>query len=265
MTWRGLLRLVPVLFLAWCGQAETPSAAAPSRAAVERLRVEVIGDYPHDPRAFTQGLQLHEGVLYESTGLVGRSSLRQVDLPTGNVQRQAEVPKPLFAEGIAVVGDRIVQLTWQNHVALVYDLASFEVMARHAYPTEGWGLCYDGRDLIMSDGTHRLYRRNPQTFDARGVLEVTEEGQPVTQLNELECVGESIYANVWTTNDIVRIRADTGEVSARIDASGLLTEAQRRAADVLNGIAYDPSSQTFLLTGKLWPKLFRVRFVPARS
>jgi glutamine cyclotransferase len=239
-----------------------PAASPTAAAGAEQLRVEVVAAYPHDPQAFTQGLLLHDGTLYESTGLIGRSSLRQVELSTGKVLRRVEVPPPLFGEGLAAVGDRLVQLTWENHVALVYELATLQQVQTFAYPTEGWGLCFDGTQLIMSDGSPRLYYRDPRTFDARGVLEVVRNGRPLSRLNELECVGDAIYANVWTTDSIVRIDKSTGAVTAEIDAAGLLTAAERSKADVLNGIAYDASSGTFLITGKLWPRLFRVRFVP---
>ena len=242
--------------------AETPAPPTVTAEPVERLRVEVVAAYPHDPEAFTQGLVLHQGTLYESTGLIGRSSLRQVDITTGKVLRRVEVAPPLFAEGIAAVEQRLIQLTWENHVALVYDLASLQVVERFAYPTQGWGLCYDGATLLMSDGSNRLFSRNPQNFDAGAVVVVTEQGRPLSRLNELECVGDVVYANVWTTDTIARIDRATGRVTARIAASGLLSDAERRKADVLNGIAYDPQSSTFLITGKLWPKLFRVRFVP---
>jgi len=226
------------------------------------MRVEVVASYPHDPQAFTQGLLLRDGVLFESTGLVGRSSLRQVDITSGAVQRRIDVPPPLFAEGLAAVGDRLIQLTWENHVALVYNVANFQKVDQFAYPTEGWGLCYNGNQLVMSDGSDRLFYRDAHSFEPRNTLQVSENGRPIARLNELECFEDVIYANLFMTDTIVRIDPHTGHVTARIDAHGLLSDAERRTADVLNGIAYDPQTQTFLLTGKLWPKLFRVRFVP---
>jgi len=248
------------LVVAWAARTAADSPAPP---VTEAFRVDVVATYPHDPTAFTQGLVLHDGKLFESTGLVGRSSLREVELTTGRVLRRIEVPPPYFAEGIALVGPRLFQLTWQNHVAFVYDVDTFAERERFAYPTEGWGLCFDGSSLVMSDGSHKLFVRDPRNFDASGVIVVTEQGRPVPNLNELECVGTNIYANVWETDDLVRVDRRTGYVTARIRAQGLLTAAERRQADVLNGIAYDSNSDTFLITGKFWPKLFRVRFVPA--
>lgn len=258
--WRSFIAGVMVLVLGWGFRAGADSAVP----VPEKLRTEIVATYPHDPGAFTQGLVLHDGRLYESTGLVGRSSLREVELTTGRVLRRVDVPPPYFAEGIAIVGSRLFQLTWQNHVAFVYDRDSFAEQQRFAYPTEGWGLCFDGAALLMSDGSNKLFVRDPGTFDAGGIIVVTEQGRPVRNLNELECLGTNVYANVWETDDIVRIDRRSGAVTARIRAANLLSAAERRQADVLNGIAYDPDSETFLITGKFWPKLFRVRFVPAR-
>ena len=240
-------------------------AVAPAGAQPTAMGTEVVAVYPHDARAFTQGLLLHDGALFESTGLVGRSSVRQVELTTGKVLRQKDLPAPLFGEGLAWANDELVQLTWQNHRALRWAPATFESRGEWSYDGEGWGLCFDGKTLVQSDGSHRLFFRDPKTFAVQRTLAVTENGQPVTRLNELECVGDTIYANVWTTDRIVAIAALNGTVRGEIDASGLLTPEERKAIGseaILNGIAYDSADNTFLLTGKLWPKLFRVRFVP---
>ena len=240
-------------------------AAAPASAQPAALGVEVLESYPHDPRAFTQGLVLHDGALYESTGLVGRSSLRQVEIATGKVLRQKDLPPPLFGEGLAWTTDELVQLTWQNQRALRWEPATFAARGEWHYEGEGWGLCFDGKQLVQSDGSHRLFFRDPTTFAVQRTLAVMEDGKPVTRLNELECVGDIIYANVWMTDRIVAIAALNGTVRSSIDASGLLSADERKAAGseaILNGIAFDPSNNTFLLTGKLWPKLFRVRFIP---
>jgi glutamine cyclotransferase len=240
---------------------QTFDVAGPS----PRLGVEVLSVRPHDRSAFTQGLLLHNGLLYESTGLVGESSLREVDPTSGAVLRRLTVDPPIFAEGLARVDDRLIQLTWLNGVAFVYDLATFSRIEEHRYTGEGWGLCYDGTRLVMSDGSSQLFFRDPWTFDLVGQVAVTRDGQPVTRLNELECVGDEVYANVWQTDDIVRIERDSGRVLATIDAGGLLPpeDAPARAPDdVLNGIAYDPVTATFLITGKRWPRLYEVRFVP---
>lgn len=240
-------------------------AAAPAMEdppPVERLRVEVVRVLPHDATAFTQGLVWNGRTLYESTGLLGRSSLREVELETGRVLRRVALPPDVFGEGLAQVGERLVQLSWRNGLALVWDAATFERRGEHRYAGEGWGLCYDGRRLVMSDGSSTLTFREAATFAETSRIHVTLDGAPLASLNELECVGGDIYANVWQTDDIVRIEAVSGRVTARIDARGLLAPDERTDADVLNGVAYRPEAGTFLVTGKLWPKLFEVRFVP---
>jgi glutamine cyclotransferase len=228
----------------------------------ERLRVEVLEAVPHDRDAFTQGLLWHDGTLYESTGLHGRSSLRQVDPTTGEVRRQVRVDPMFFAEGLARVGNRLIQITWQQGVALVYDIQTFDLVTQFRYGGEGWGLCFDGERLVMTDGSSNLTMRDPQTFAEIATVAVTLDGRPLTQLNELECVGDRVYANVWMTDMIVRIDPRSGRVEAVIDAANLLSPDERRQSDVLNGIAYDPERDVFLITGKLWPRLFTVRFVP---
>ena len=197
------------------------------------------------------------GRLYEGSGLRGESTLREVDARTGAVSRSISIADKYFGEGIAVVDDRVIQLTWQEHTALVYRLSDFKQIATFSYDTEGWGLCDDGTRLVMSDGTNQLYFRNRSTFAIQGKVSVTENGVPIDQLNELECVDGEVYANVWQTNTIVRIDPTSGNVTAEIDASGLLTADEARGVDVLNGIAYDPATKTFLLTGKYWPTTVR--------
>ena len=231
--------------------------------AVTKQVPEVLNTYPHDAGAFTQGLLLHDGDLYESTGLFGESSLREVDLETGEVVRKLPVESQYFAEGLALVGDKLVQLTWQNGRAFVYDLETFNQEGRFSYGTEGWGLCYDGENLYMSDGSATLFERDPETFEIVSEKQVRLGSEPVTQLNELECVGDYVYANVWQTDQIVKIDKESGRVVSDIDASALFPAAERPADPnaVLNGIAYNPDTDTFYLTGKLWPRLFEVRFV----
>lgn len=248
------------LWCVGCERGSAQSSAAPAPRAVERLTVEVVDSYPHDRTAFTQGLVLADGRLYESTGLVGQSGLREVEVQSGRVLRRVEVPPPYFAEGLALVDRQLFQLTWQNGKVFVYDAPTFERKGQFDYSGEGWGLCFDGRALVMSDGSSRLTFRGPETF--RSVREITARlnGVPVERLNELECVGGDVYANIWTTERIVRIDARSGEVTATIDAAGLLSAEERAGIDVMNGIAHDPKDGTFLITGKLWPRLFRVRF-----
>jgi glutaminyl-peptide cyclotransferase len=236
-------------------------AESEARSTPEHLTVRVVRSYAHDPAAFTQGLELAGGKLYESTGLAGRSSLRRVDLATGTVERRVDLPAPLFVEGLTRVGARLYQLTWQDGRAFVYDLDTFDKLRELRYEGEGWGLCYDGRRLVMSNGSDRLALRDPETFAKRGELAVRLRGSPVGQLNELECAGGAIYANVWQTRQIVRIDAKTGAVTAVVDVPELLTPEERRFTDVLNGIAHVPGSSRFLITGKLWPRLFEVELV----
>ena len=242
----------------------TPSPAAPPKPA-EKLRVRVLRKYPHDPGAFTQGLVFHDGTLYESTGLPGRSSLRRVDLETGRVEARVDLGYPLFGEGLALVGTELHQLTWQDGRDLVWDMATLKKVREHRYHGEGWGLCYDGRRLVMSDGSDQLVFRDPATFAETGRVSVRHQGQPLRQLNELECAAGAIYANVWQDTVIVRIDPTTGSTTGWADASGLLTHDEIRNTDVLNGIAYVPATGHFLITGKLWPRLFEVELLPAAA
>ena len=238
------------------------STTLPIGAEPEALAIELVERRPHDPFAFTQGLLLHEGSLFESTGLRGRSSLRQVEPESGKILQKIELEDDYFAEGLERVDDRLIQLTWQSKKAFEYRLSDFSKLGEFEYDTEGWGLCYDGERLIMSDGSDQLFFRDPSTFELEGNVIVTLAGDTINMLNELECVGDDVYANVWQTDQILRIDADSGVVEATIDAAGLLTAEEEQDADVLNGIAYDPASGHFLITGKLWPALFEVRFVP---
>lgn len=241
--------------------------AACSAADVVRWTPEVVATYPHDPNAFTQGLLFHEGRLYESSGRYGLSDLREVVLDSGAVVRARPLEARFFAEGLARVDDRLVQLTYREGTALVYDLDTFEEVGRFAYDGEGWGLCYDGRELWMSDGSARLQRRDPVTFELLGHVDVRRDGRPVERLNELECVGEHVVANVWLTTELVRIVKADGRVDAVIDAAALVPDDASVRANpdaVLNGVAHDPATGRWWLTGKLWPVLYEVRFVEAR-
>ncbi len=238
---------------------------APNELALvpERLAVRVIKRHPHDRGAFTQGLLWHEGAVYESTGQYGESTLRVVELKTGSVLDQETLARNYFGEGLARVDDHLVQLTWRSGVALYWQLSDLEQLKTVRYEGEGWGLCFNGTDLVMSDGSSMLTFRDPNTFDVRRELRVTQQGRSVVFLNELECVGDNVYANVWRTEDILRIDPTTGKVTAIIDASGLLDAEDRLGTDVLNGIAYVPETKRFLLTGKRWPYVFEVEFEPS--
>lgn len=240
-------------------------SAYQAAAQVELLVPEVIATLPHDPTAFTQGLLFHEGRLLESTGLYGRSSLREVDPATGRVLRRVALEDRFFGEGLALVGDRLIQLTWREETALVYDLATFTELERWSYQGEGWGLCFDGAVLFRSDGSSTITLHDPTTFAVVGTLPVTMRGRPVPFINELECVGDKLYANVFLTDVIIVIDARSGIVTAQIDARALTRASGRPPVPdaVLNGIAYDPAEEVFYLTGKLWPTMFKVRFVPS--
>ena len=228
-----------------------------------QLRAVVLADYPHDPRAYTQGLEWFEGRLYESTGLYGRSSVREVDLYTGEVLRRRELPDYLFGEGLARVGDQLVQLTWKAGLGRVLGLGDFAERRQFRYSGEGWGLCFDGERLVMSDGTAELRFLDAETFAELGRVEVHVEGHPLRNVNELECVGGQVYANLLGADALVRIDPTSGRVTALIEASGLLQGSDTAGSEVLNGIAYNPRDEVFYLTGKLWPRLFEVRFEPA--
>jgi glutaminyl-peptide cyclotransferase len=229
---------------------------------IEQLAVRVVAKHPHDRDAFTQGLLWHDGALYESTGRYGRSQLRKARLEDGETLVVRDLDPNLFGEGLARVGDELVQLTWRSGVAVVSDLQTLDERKVLRYRGEGWGLCYDGSALWMSDGSSMLDVRDPRSLALVRELTVWRGSEIVRRLNELECVGGDIYANVWQTDEILRIDSTTGRVTAVIDASGLLTRAEAARADVLNGIAYRPETDTFLLTGKLWPYVFEVEWVP---
>lgn len=226
------------------------------------LEVEVLATTPHDPTAFTQGLEIADGVLYEATGLLGRSGLRVVDPETGTVERRVELADNEFGEGITVVGPTIWQLTWQNGQAIRRDRTTLAELGRASYEGEGWGLCLRGDRLVMSDGTDRLTFRDPETFARTGEVTVRWPGHEVSALNELECVGGHVWANVWHSDRILRIDPESGLVTALVDAAGLAGGQRGLGGEVLNGIAAVPGTDEFLITGKLWPNVFRVRFVP---
>jgi glutaminyl-peptide cyclotransferase len=235
-------------------------SAVSGALAVDQTAPQVLDVFPHDTGAFTQGLLYHDGVFYESTGLYGQSALRRVDPATGNLLLNRPISPGEFGEGLARVGDQLIQLTWQENVAHQYDIDDFTPLGDFFYSGQGWGLCFDGELLIMSNGSSFLTFRDPLTFAIVAQVQVTRDSMPVSNLNELECVGRLVYANVWQTDTIVRIDPQTGIVLTDIDASGLLTPAQQQEADVLNGIAFHPATTNFYLTGKWWPKVFEVDF-----
>jgi glutamine cyclotransferase len=229
----------------------------------EQMTYEVIQAYPHDPNAFTQGLIYLDGILYESTGLYGESSLRKLDLETGEVLQQIKLTNEVFAEGLTDWDETLVQLTWREGLGFVYNRADFDLLDEFQYETEGWGLTQDGERLIMSDGSSTLFFLEPETFEVTGTVNVSDDGEDIQRLNELEWVQGQVFANIWQTDDIVRIDPASGEVLGWIDLAGLLPEDARTAdTDVLNGIAYDPATDRLFVTGKKWPQLYEIRLVP---
>lgn len=220
---------------------------------------EVVKVYPHDREAFTQGLLYRDDVLYESTGLNGKSSLRKVQLETGKVLRQTPVESRYFAEGLTDWGARLVQLTWNTNIGFVYDLASFKQLQTFSYTGEGWGLAHDGRRLIMSDGTPTLRFLDPQTLTVTGQVQASDGSSAVRDLNELEFVDGQVYANVWLTDRIAIIAPENGRVTAWINLAGLMSKNGLSSDAVLNGIAYDAQRKRLFVTGKLWPSLFEIR------
>jgi glutamine cyclotransferase len=247
----------------------TPAAAAPfasprsAETATPFYTYQVVNTYPHDRAAFTEGLFWDGGYLYESTGQAGQSGIRKQDLITGQVLQSTSIGAQYFGEGIAAAGGRLYELTWTTHIGFVYDQATFKPLGRFTYPTEGWGLTYDGQSLIMSDGSNVLHFMDPTTFTQTAQISVTDGGQPVTRLNELEYIKGQIYANVWQTDHIAIISPQNGTVLAWIDCSGLRPpQALANPDAVLNGIAYVPTTDRLFITGKLWPNLYEIRLFP---
>ena len=245
------------LLAAW---ALITATAGCGDAGIAELDFEVRRTVPHDPGAYTQGLLIHDGAFLESTGQYGSSDLRQVDIATGRVLRSHALSEDHFGEGIAVVGERVIQLTWKAGLAFVYDIETFALLETFEYDGEGWGLCYDGASLFMSDGSSTLFRRDPTTFQVLEEIRVTRDGFSARDINELECVGEDLYANVYMTNEIVRIDKVTGEITGELDALSLALSSNRPsdAGAVFNGIAWDEAAGTFYVTGKLWPQMFEI-------
>ena len=244
-----------LIMAAFAAQPQSPAGNLPL------FGYQVVRVYPHDHEAFTQGLQYLDGVLYEGTGLNGRSSIRRVELDTGKVQQKRDVPSQYFGEGITVWKNDLIELTWQSHVAFVYDRTTFEPKKQFSYPGEGWGLTHDGTNLIMSDGSDELRVLDPVTFAEKRRIKVTASGAPLRNLNEIECVKNEIFANVWQTDYVARIAPGSGRVTGYIDLRGLLSPQERANTDVLNGIAYDAARDRLFITGKLWPKLFEIKIV----
>jgi glutamine cyclotransferase len=231
------------------------------RSAPEVAGFKIVAVYPHDPNAFTQGLAIAGGQLYEGTGLYGQSTIRKVDLTTGRVEKQRSINATYFGEGIAILGDHLYELTWQHGLGIVYDLATFSQQRTFQYTGEGWGLTQDGKQLILSDGSAKLRFLDPQTFAVVREIEVRDHGQSVTKLNELEYIEGEIWSNVWYDDRIARISPATGEVLGWIDLAALYPKSARSSEAVLNGIAYDAVAKRLFVTGKNWPQLYEIEIV----
>jgi glutamine cyclotransferase len=252
--------LLLVLLAAIAASLDGRSSAAQGPAAVlPTYGYSVVHSYPHDRDAFTQGLEYVDGVLYESTGLHGRSSIRKVKLDTGAVLQKHEIGREYFGEGITLFKAELFQLTWQSGVAFVYDRSTFQPRRSFKYSGEGWGLTHDDRHLIMSDGSEFLRFLDPSTFAEQRRVRVTGLGQPVKNLNELEYVKGEVLANVWMTDFIARVDPVSGRVSSYIDLRGLMPARDLHPDAVLNGIAYDATGDRLFVTGKLWPRLFEIK------
>jgi glutamine cyclotransferase len=244
-------------------QAPPPTVPAAKSEPVARYTYQVVHSFPHDPAAFTQGLIFENGMLYESTGLYGNSSLRRVILQVGQILNRIDFPQGVFAEGVTLFGDRLYMLTWKAQKGYVFDPTSLKQLGEFGYRGEGWGLTHDERSLIMSDGTSTLRFLDPQTLVLQRTIDVKQDGKSVDQVNELEYVKGEILANVWKTNTILRIDPATGRVTGTIDLTGLFTPAPDADLedDVLNGIAYDAAGDRLFVTGKRWPKVFEIKLV----
>jgi len=255
-----IVMLLLIEAVAGCGHKTAAVNARQPPQEVPTYTYEILNVWPHDPGAFTQGLTYHDGLLWESTGRYGQSSLRKVDLTTGKILERVEVPKEYFAEGMTLFQGKVFQLTWKAQRGFIYDPASFKLQTTFPYEGEGWGLTHDDQFLILSDGTNRLRFIDPADFQVKRTIAVYDHNQPLTNLNELEYIKGEIYANIWHTDRIVRLDPRSGQILGWIDLAGLLSPAERSDAEaVLNGIAYDETNDRLFVTGKLWPKVFEIR------
>lgn len=247
---RAIMSIIASLMLLSCAEAE-----------VKEYKVEVVAEYPHDVEAYTQGLFFHDGQMYESTGLHGKSTLRKVDFTTGEAVQKIGFNEKYFIEGSVVMGDNLYVLTWETRMAFIYDAETLEFKTSWKYPREGWGITTDGKKLIASDGSYTLYFMD-ENFKVERKVVVKHEERPVRWLNELEYIDGKIWANVYTSDEIVIINPKDGTVEGVVDCRGLLPDSLRTpATDVLNGIAYDPMTKKIYLTGKNWPKLYEIKLV----
>lgn len=258
----GFFALLEILHLGGCSTL----AFSTTVSDIPVYTYQVKNTYPHDQSAFTEGLVFEDGVLYEGTGLYKYSNLRKVELETGKLLQVRELPNQYFGEGITIYENKIIQLTWKSHLGFVYDKYNFELLQEFHYPSEGWGITYDGNCLIMSDGTSALHFLDPETFEEVSRIEVYENDIPITKINELEYVQGEIFANIWLTDRIARISPLTGQVTGWIDLKGILSPDDcSEKVDVLNGIAYDEKNNRLWVTGKFWPKLFEIELIKDES
>jgi len=253
---------IAIVILAVGAAAYVLLRGAPSNDTAQLLYTyEVVKVYPHDTNAFTEGLVFENGMLYEGTGLYGESTLQKIELKTGNVTQSHSLPDSFFGEGITILNDRIIQLTWLEHTSFIYEKDTFELLRNFTYATEGWGITTDGENLIMSDGTATLHFLDPKSFQEIGTVEVHDASGPVTMLNELEYVKGDVYANIFEQKRIAIINVQTGEVKGWIDLAGLRDPSEVDLNNVLNGIAYDVDGDRLFVTGKRWTQLFEIKLV----
>ncbi|MGA3290641.1 MAG: glutaminyl-peptide cyclotransferase [Candidatus Bathyarchaeia archaeon] len=238
------------------------SNTASSNSTEAYYTYSIVNTHPHDTNAFTEGLVYSDGFLYESTGINGASSLRRENLTTGNVLQEATLPTQYFDEGIAIVNDAIIQLTWESNIGFIYNKTTFALLGNFTYPTQGWGLTFDGKNLIMSDGTDHLYFLNPTTFQQTRQIQVLNGSTPVVNINSLDYINGEVYANIWLTNTIAIINPETGQVKAWINLTGLPDGNNSNPNAVLNGIAYDQQNNRLFVTGKDWPSLYQIKLIP---
>jgi len=266
----GLLLLLLMIVLISVSCVSLPMSKGINAESVSEITVpssfftyELINTYPHERNAFTQGLVFENGALYEGAGLYEKSSLRKVDIETGQVLQIYELPAQYFGEGITVYKDKVIQLTWKNNKGFIYDKDKFDLLSEFTYLTEGWGITHDGNRLIMSDGTSFLYFLDPETLEITGSVKINNNGAPLDKINELEYVNGRVLANIWQTDKIAIINPQNGNTGGWIDLTGLLqTQDYFGSVDVLNGIAYDSAEDRLFVTGKLWPFLFEIKLVP---
>jgi glutamine cyclotransferase len=259
----ALKSVFAALTLLACAFAENPPTR--HRRPTPEYGFRVLHVFPHDPSAFTQGLEYRGGFLYEGTGMNGHSALRKVELQTGKVVQETRLAPQFFGEGITVIDQRITQLTWQSEVGFIYDQLTFKALRTFQYPGEGWGLANDGKQIYMSDGSAQIRCLDPMTLREQRRFTVHEGAHPIVSLNELEWVRGELFANVWQTDRVVRIAPDDGRVLGWVDLSGLLPEEKHGGADVLNGIAYDSMGDRLFVTGKLWPRIFEIQLLPKKK